>query len=151
MSEPYLLLVEDNEDDVFFTLRTLRNNGFSAPVIEVGDGVEALSLLGETPMLPAMVLVDSRLPKMSGEELVQALRADQRTSELPILLLTGSEERRHICGQGEAYSSGADGCLSKPLSWRAFRRALRRLGLKKSLAAEVEAAPASIRLPRTAS
>ena len=98
------------------------------------DGVEALSLLQNASELPLAVLIDCRLPRMNGELLVSMLREDERTDDLPILLLTGSlGEVKMLCGERAACTTGADAFLTKPLDWREFRQAAGDLGLLRRL------------------
>ena len=134
MSEPYLLLVESNQDDLFLTRRTLRLNGVAVRVESVIDGVEALSLLHNASELPLAVLIDCRLPRMNGELLVSRLRENERTEDLPILLLTGSlGDVKKLCGEHASCTREADAFLTKPLDWRAFRQAAGDLGLLERL------------------
>lgn len=129
-----ILLVEDNPDDVFLTLRALKKNKVSNQVFVVGDGVEALDYLfcenryaGRSPCdLPQLVLLDLRLPKMDGMDVLRRIRADARTHALPVVILTGSDEEQKMV---EGYKSGANAFLRKPVDFDQFLVAVPQLGL----------------------
>lgn len=128
MSSSFILLVEDNPDDVELALRSLRREN---RVVVVRDGAEALDFLqgDENPaQMPSVILLDLNLPKIGGLEVLRRLRADQRTRDLPVLILSASEEKRDIA---ESQDLGADGFLSKPFNPSDFKEALRRLGLHR--------------------
>jgi|GEM_PF-6553723 len=120
----YLLLVEDNSDDVFLTLRTLRRNDFELPVKVVTDALDTLKILDEAAAAPAAILINYRLPGITGAELVVALRDDERTRSLPIFLITASEEERDRVCQTVS-NMGANGCFVKPLR---FHKLMSQLG-----------------------
>src|SRR5215211_2504329 len=129
-----ILLVEDNPDDVFLTLRALKKNKVSNKVFVVGDGVEALDYLfcenryaGRSPCdLPLLVLLDLRLPKMDGMDVLRRIRADERTHALPVVILTGSDEEQKLI---EGYESGADVFMRKPVDFEQLVEAVPQLGL----------------------
>ena len=109
MSDKTILLVEDNPDDEALALRALKRNNIMNEVVVVRDGVEALEYLlatgGGVRNLPQVVLLDLKLPKLNGLQVLQRLRADARTELLPVVILTSSNEERDIVN---AYSLGAN-------------------------------------------
>ena len=129
-----ILLVEDNPDDVFLTLRALKKNKIGNKVFVVGDGVEALDYLfcqhryaDRSPTdLPQLVLLDLRLPKMDGMEVLERIRADKRTRTLPVVILTGSDEEQKLV---ESYKRGANAFMRKPVDFDQFRAAVPALGM----------------------
>lgn len=129
-----ILLVEDNRDDQALTLRALRANNIVNEVVVVEDGVEALDyLLGTGPYagadaapLPQVMLLDLKLPKVDGLEVLQRLRAHPRTRLLPVVILTSSREERDIVS---SYGLGANSYIRKPVDFDEFREAVRQLGL----------------------
>lgn len=126
-----ILLVEDNADDELLTLRALSKNNIANPVVVARDGAEAIEwLLGTngSPLtaLPALVLLDLKLPKLDGLEVLQRLRAAPRTRRLPVVVLTSSKEE---CDLVEAYDRGANSYVRKPVDFAAFVEAVGRLGL----------------------
>jgi len=123
-----VLLVEDNPDDVELTLRVLRRHKL-VEVTVAKDGEEALKLL-EAGLAPAFVLLDLKLPKLSGQEVLQRLRADERTRALPVVVLTASQdEQDHL----ESLSLGVDAYITKPVDAGKFAGAVRQLGLHSLL------------------
>ena len=129
----YILLVEDNQDDIDLTLRALRLNNLANEVVVVKDGAEALDFLSATGAhagrnpdhLPQLVLLDINLPKLSGLEVLKRLRASERTRILPIVMLTTSRQDRDVV---ESYSSGANSYVQKPVAFTEFTEAVRQLG-----------------------
>lgn len=128
-----MLLVEDNDDDVELTLRALKKNNLENELVIVRDGVEALEFLFRTGKyadrpegLPEVVLLDLKLPRMNGLEVLEKLRADPRTKTLPIVVLTSSAEDRDMV---ESYKLGANSYVQKPVDFSAFLEATRQLGL----------------------
>jgi two-component system response regulator len=129
-----ILLVEDNPDDEALTLRALRNNNITNEVIVAHDGVEALDYLfgtgphaaRDTSVVPEVVLLDLKLPKIDGLEVLRRIRADGRTRLLPVVILTSSvEEQDRLQG----YGLGANSYVRKPVSFGQFVDAVRQLGL----------------------
>jgi two-component system response regulator len=129
-----ILLVEDNPDDEALTLRALRKNNIRNEVVVAHDGVEALDYLFGTgtfagrnvELLPQVVLLDLKLPKLDGLSVLRKLRADQRTKMLPIVILTSSnEEQDRLVG----YDLGANSYVRKPVDFNQFIEAIRQLGL----------------------
>jgi two-component system response regulator len=134
MERRVILLVEDDPDDELLTLRALEKNRIMNEVVVVRDGVEALDYLfgrgdyagrGADP-LPQVVLLDLRLPKLDGLEVLRQLRAEERTCLLPIVVLTSSDEERDIV---DSYRLGANSYVRKPVDFAQFSEAVRQLGL----------------------
>ena len=134
MDNKVILLVEDNADDEALTLRALKKNNIRNQVVVARDGAEALDWLfarGEhagrdVTALPQVVLLDLNLPKMSGLEVLEALRADPRTKRLPVVLLTSSKEEQDVIA---GYNLGANSYVRKPVDFAAFTEAMRHLGM----------------------
>jgi two-component system, response regulator len=132
--ERVILLVEDNPDDQVLTMRALRANGIVNEVVIAENGAEALDYLFATgayadrdpTIMPQVVLLDLKLPKVDGLEVLRRLRADERTCLLPIVILTSSKEESDIVG---GYSSGANSYVQKPVDFPEFSSAVRQLGL----------------------
>jgi two-component system, response regulator len=134
MSDKIILLVEDNADDEKLTLRALSKNNISNEVVVARNGVEALDYLFGTgahagrnlSVMPQVVLLDLKLPKVDGLEVLRRVRADDRTKLLPIVILTSSnEEADRING----YGLGANSYVRKPVDFNQFLEAVRQLGL----------------------
>ena len=126
-----ILLVEDNPDDVKLTLRAFKANNISNDVIVAEDGVQALDYLfgkdGNTGgELPSVVLLDLKLPRINGMEVLQKIRADERTKLLPVVILTSSDEERDML---DGYSFGANSYVRKPVDFMEFTQAAKQLGL----------------------
>lgn len=131
MREKTILLVEDNPDDVALTLRALKMNHLLNTVIVARDGSEALDLLFGTadssPMdMPELVLLDINLPKISGLEVLEKIRGNERTRLLPVVVLTTSDEDRDRI---DSYSLGANSYISKPVEFEKFSQAVKQLGI----------------------
>lgn len=135
MAEPrVILLVEDNPDDEALTLRALRTANVSHEVVVARDGVEALDYLfgtgrhtGRDPgRLPEVVLLDLKLPRLDGLEVLRRIRADERTRLLPVVILTSSTEDRDRI---ESYRLGSNSYVRKPVDFGQFAEAVRQLGL----------------------
>jgi two-component system response regulator len=127
--EKLILLVEDNPDDVALTLRALRKNNIVNEVVVARDGVEALDLLhggGLGQRVPELVLLDLKLPKLDGIEVLRRIRANPDTRLLPVVVLTSSTEERDLVA---SYDSGANSCIHKPVDFENFVDAVRQLGL----------------------
>ncbi|MEO5888445.1 MAG: response regulator [Anaerolineales bacterium] len=129
-----ILLVEDNADDEALTLRALKKNRIGNKVQVVRDGAEALDFLfctgayaGRDPYeMPQVTLLDLKLPKVDGLEVLRRLRADERTRMLPIVILTSSNEEKDVIG---GYKLGANSYVRKPVDFNEFLEAARQLGL----------------------
>ncbi len=133
MSDQTILLVEDSPDDVDLTMRALEKNNISNRIVVCPDGAVALSYLHEKAPgghyvneLPQVVLLDLKLPKVDGLEVLKAVRANPRTRLLPVVVLTSSKEERDMV---ESYSLGANSYVRKPVSFDEFLEAVRQLGL----------------------
>ena len=134
MDKTLILLVEDNPDDEMLTLRALKNNHIVNEVAVVRDGVEELDYLfaagtrasaGKTDR-PQVVLLDLKLPKLDGLEVLRRMRADDRTRLLPVVVLTSSSEEQDLIS---SYSLGANSYILKPVDFTQFTRAIQQLGL----------------------
>lgn len=126
-----ILLVEDNPRDEALTLRALQKNNFRASVTIKRDGAEALDHLlgtqgGGVAPLPHLVLLDLKLPKIDGLEVLRRIRADERTALLPVVILTSSTEERDLL---EGYRLGTNSYVRKPVDFTEFADAVRQLGL----------------------
>jgi CheY-like chemotaxis protein len=125
-----ILLVEDNPDDVDLTLRALTRNKIANEVVVARDGAEALAFLEGAGSagrpVPALVLLDLKLPKVDGIEVLRRIRANPATRLLPVVVLTSSSEERDLV---TSYSLGANSYVRKPVDFEQFQEAVRQLGL----------------------
>jgi two-component system, response regulator len=134
MDQKIILLVEDNPNDEALTLRALKKSNIMNPVVVVRDGAEALDWLfargvhaaRDATILPQVVLLDLKLPKVSGIEVLRAVREDPRTKRLPVVLLTSSREEQDVIA---GYDQGANSYIRKPIDFSDFAEAIRQLGL----------------------
>ncbi len=134
MDRKIILLVEDNPDDVDLTLRALKRSNILNEVVVARDGVEALDYLfgrgrfagRDTSVMPVVILLDLKLPKLDGLDVLKAIRADDRTRLLPVAVLTTSREERDLV---ESYRLGANSYVRKPVDFNEFLEAVRQLGL----------------------
>jgi CheY-like chemotaxis protein len=132
--EATILLVEDNQDDVDLTLWAFQKSNISNRIVVMRNGQEALDYVfaasenaGRDPdALPQVILLDLNLPKVSGLDVLRALRADERTRRLPVVILTSS---RHESDMVESYDLGANSYVRKPVDFAQFVEAARQLGL----------------------
>lgn len=129
-----ILLVEDNPDDERLTLRALRRGHLANPVVVTRNGEEALRQVFGPDPLPCVVLLDLKLPKVDGLEVLRQIRASDRTRLLPVVMLTSSSEDRDII---ESYSLGANSYVRKPVNIDEFTEAVRQLGLYWALISEL--------------
>jgi two-component system, response regulator len=133
-TEPHILLVEDNDDDAELTMRAFRQAGVSNRVVRAADGVEALDYLfgrgafagRDLTDLPAVVLLDLNLPRLTGLDVLKAIREDARTSALAVVVLTSSNEDRDRMA---AYEHWANSYVRKPVDFEQFVLASRELGV----------------------
>src|SRR6266702_2575754 len=132
--EKIIMLVEDNPDDEELTLRALRKANIANEVFVARDGTEALDFLFSTgrhaerrpvPM-PALVLLDLKLPKLNGFDVLERMRADPRTELIPVVVLTSSSEEEDML---RSYESGANSYVRKPIEFSAFANAVAQLGV----------------------
>ena len=126
MLRKIILLVEDNPDDEELTLRALRRNNIGNEVVVARDGAEAVAYFERGGELPALVLLDLKLPKLDGLEVLRRIRADERTRLVPVVILTSSDEESDLVS---GYANGANSYVKKPVDFVAFIDAVRNLGL----------------------
>jgi CheY-like chemotaxis protein len=132
-SDRPILLVEDNPDDEALTLRAFARNRIENPVIVARDGLDAVNYLfasgrhagRDTSIMPAVILLDLKLPRIDGLEVLRRIRADSRTALLPVVILTTSRERQDI---QEAYRLGANSYIRKPVDFERFLHTVGLLG-----------------------
>ncbi len=132
--EKTILLVEDNPDDIELTLRALKQHNIKNEISVVRDGAEALDYLfatgtysdRDTTTMPTVVILDLKLPKVDGLEVLQRMRADERTKLVPVVILTSSNEEQDMIN---GYKFGANSYVRKPVDFTRFVEAARHLGL----------------------
>jgi CheY-like chemotaxis protein len=128
-----ILLVEDNEDDVELTLHTLRKENLANHIYVARDGEEALEFLfcngthanRSLGCLPRLILLDLKLPKVDGMEVLRRLKADARTRSIPVVILTSSKEERDLV---QGYGLGANSYIQKPVDFDQFRNTVKSVG-----------------------
>jgi len=129
-----ILLVEDNPDDAKLTLRAFKRNNMLNPIVVVRDGVEALDFLFARGAhaeragkpLPTLIVLDLKLPKLDGLGVLKAIRGDERTKLIPVVILTSSKEEQDLV---HSYSLGANSYVRKPVDFAEFLEAVRVLGI----------------------
>jgi two-component system response regulator len=134
MPKTAILLIEDNPDDEALTLRALKKNNIANQVVVARDGAEALDYLfakgaykdRDGSDLPAVILLDLKLPKIDGLEVLKGIRANQKTSLLPVVVLTSSNEEQDLMN---SYSYGCNSYIRKPVDFDNFVEAIAHLGL----------------------
>jgi two-component system response regulator len=134
MDNKIILLVEDNPDDVELTLRAFKQNNISNKVVVAKDGVEALDYLFGKGMyagrdvkdLPVVTLLDLKLPKINGLEVLKAIRQNEFTKLLPVVILTSSTQEEDVAN---GYKLGANSYVRKPVDFKEFAEAIKLLGL----------------------
>jgi two-component system, response regulator len=130
MEPKTILLVEDNPDDEILALRAFRKNNLLGRIVVVRDGVEALDyVLGadhQSRPMPHLIILDIKLPKIDGLEVLRRLRAERRTAMIPIVILTSSKEEQDLLA---GYGLGANSYIRKPVDFPAFSEAARLLGM----------------------
>ena len=146
MTDRFIMVVEDNADDEELTLRALSAAKVGNRVVVARDGVEALDFLfgtgthagRDTSVMPAVVLLDLKLPKVDGIEVLRRVRADPRTKFLPIVVLTSSKEQQDVVA---SYNLGSNSYVRKPVNFGEFSQAVGQLGLYWFLLNETPPAP----------
>jgi CheY-like chemotaxis protein len=134
ISTKSILLVEDNPDDEALAIRALKRHHISNAIVVARDGVEALDYLfargvyagRDTSIKPTVVLLDLKLPRVDGLEVLRQLRADERTKLLPVVVLTTSSEEQDMLS---SYSLGCNSYIRKPVDFVQFSEAIRQLGM----------------------
>jgi CheY-like chemotaxis protein len=134
MKTKHILLVEDNPDDVKLTLRALKKSNIANEVVVAQDGVEALDYLFGTgefsgrdmSIMPQIILLDLKMPRMDGLEMLHRIRTDERTKLLPVVILTTSDEDKDRIN---GYKLGANSYIRKPVDFNQFAEAVNHLGL----------------------
>ena len=134
MVNKVIMLLEDNPDDEALTLRALRKNNIQNEVVVARDGVEALDYLfgtgtftgRDTHLKPLVILLDLKLPKIDGLEVLRRLRNDERTRFIPVVVLTSSKEEQDLIN---SYRLGCNSYIRKPIDFVQFVEAVRQLGL----------------------
>jgi two-component system response regulator len=134
MNGKTILLVEDDPNDVVLTIRALEKSNILNQVVVARDGAEALDYLfgtgtyagRDTSVMPEVILLDLKLPKVDGLEVLARLRADEQTELLPVVVLTSSKEDRDVV---QSYRLGANSYVRKPVNFGEFCEAVRQLGL----------------------
>jgi two-component system, response regulator len=129
-----ILLAEDNPDDAELTIRALKKNNILNEVVLARDGVEALDYLlatgrfagRDTSIMPTLVLLDLKMPKVDGLEVLEKMRSDERTRMVPVVILTSSNEEQDMV---KSYSQGANSYVRKPVDFLQFGKAVQQLGL----------------------
>lgn len=133
MDKKLLLLVEDNPDDELLAIRAIKKNNIPCDVIVVRDGEEAINFLlaeneyssRDPSIKPDVVLLDLKLPKLDGIEVLKRIRANENTSAIPVVMLTSSNEKRDIYN---SYRYGVNSFICKPVDFESFLEATRQLG-----------------------
>lgn len=129
MTDPIILLIEDNPDDVALTLRALKKSNILNTVTVACDGAEALEILLTSAsvhlMPPGLILLDLNLPKIDGLEVLRRIRADERTRIIPVVVLTSSAQQEDIL---RSYLAGANAYVRKPVDVSEFNEAINSIG-----------------------
>jgi two-component system, response regulator len=130
MTSKPILLVEDNPDDVALTLRALKKNHILNQITVASDGAEALKYLFDggdaDPRTPGLILLDLKLPKVDGLEVLRRIKADKRTEVIPVVVLTSSKLEEDIL---TSYHNGANAYVRKPVNFAEFAEAIKTLGI----------------------
>ena len=129
-----ILLIEDNPDEAQLTIRSLKSHNLANRLMHIDDGEEALEFIFSTgkyadnklPFNPKLILLDLKLPKVDGLEILKKLKADERTKLLPVAVLTSSKEERDII---ESYKLGVNSYIVKPVNFESFSKAVLELGM----------------------
>lgn len=130
MSKPYILLVEDNPDDVELTQRAFAKNHIANEIVVLTDGAQALDFLFDSERngraLPQVILLDLKLPKVSGLEVLERIRHEEKTRFIPTVILTSSKQEEDLL---EGYRLGVNSYVRKPVDFNEFVEAVRQVGL----------------------
>jgi len=134
MAEKVILLVEDNPDDIALTLRAFKKNNIKNEIITVSDGQEALDFLHcsgkysdrDISIMPILILLDLKLPKIDGLEVLKQIRKDERTKLIPVVILTSSKEESDL---DAGYKNGCNSYVQKPVDFAEFNTAIQNLGV----------------------
>ncbi|WP_310450106.1 response regulator [Sulfuritalea sp.] len=134
MTSQVILLVEDNPSDVGLTMRALERSGISNPLVVAEDGQDALDYIfcggahseREIADTPLLVLLDLKLPRVDGLEVLRRIRADPRTRRIPVVILTSSSEERDVAA---GYDNGTNSYIRKPVDFHQFAEVIRQLGM----------------------
>ena len=131
MTDDVILLVEDNENDEILTCRALKNYNIMNEVVVARDGEEALEYLVGTAgqsvkKLPVLILLDIKLPKLSGIEVLRQIRNHERTKLLPVVMMTSSNQENDVI---DSYNLGANSYIVKPVDYKQFNEAVKQVGL----------------------
>ena len=129
-----ILLIEDSPEDAEMTLRAFKNNNLTNKILVIDDGAEALEYIfseivgkdGELSHSPKLILLDLKLPKVSGLEILKRLKGDERTKTIPVVVMTSSEQEQDMV---ESYKLGVNSYLVKPVDFKKFTEAVGQLGL----------------------
>lgn len=132
MERDVILLIEDNPDDELLTIRTLKKHNLRNPVVVARDGSEALDYLfgtgkyadQEPNPLPVLTMLDIKIPKINGLEVLKRIRANERTKLMPVVILTSSDEERDLI---DSYRMGVNSYVRKPVDFNQFQEAIRHL------------------------
>jgi len=133
-TEVELLLVEDNSSDAELAVRELRRHKFANRIVVIGDGAEAMDFIfcrgiyksRSFTRPPKLILLDLKLPKVDGLQILAAIKKDARTRAIPVVLMTSSNEQKDLV---ESYHLGANAFIQKPVDFDAFRKAIERVGM----------------------
>lgn len=122
-----ILLVEDNPDDAGLTIRALKKNKLANKLVHLTDGEEALNFLfGENNQIPKLILLDLKMPKVDGIEVLRRIKSDENKKIIPVVVLTSSKEERDIV---ESYKLGVNAYIVKPVDFEKFVKAVSDLGM----------------------
>ncbi len=134
MDNVEILLVEDNINDAELTIRVLKKNNLSSNLIHVKDGAEALNFIyckgdyieRDSKALPKLILLDLKMPKIDGLEVLKVLKSDQDTKHIPVVILTSSKEEKDLM---ESYHLGANSYIQKPVEFEKFVKSISDIGM----------------------
>lgn len=126
MNTGKILLVEDNDDDVILMQRAFKKNRMTNAIVRARNGVEALDLLHNQNIIPSLVILDLKLPKVDGLEVLKSIRANEFTRGLPVVILTTSAEQQDVV---QGYQLGTNSYIRKPVEFEKFLEAVGQVGL----------------------